>query len=94
MCVWVCITVLIYIMSDIRKVVIIIYIGNYHHDIRQSNNNLCPLVPCRMDRYMKSVQRGKATATPELVKLWGSEAGSDRVANSVDLDFVCTGCPL
>jgi len=47
-----------------------------------------------MDRYMKSVQRGKATATPELVKLWGSEAGSDRVANSVDLDFVCTGCPL
>ena len=36
---------------------------------------------CRMDRYFKSVQRGKATATPEVVKLWGSDSGSGRVAS-------------
>ena len=33
---------------------------------------------------MKGVQKGKVTATPELVKLWGSEAGSYRVANRVN----------
>ena len=36
-----------------------------------------------MDRYMKSVQKGKATASPELVKLWGTDAGSYRAANIV-----------
>ena len=93
MCVWVCIPVLIYIMSDIRKVVIIIYIGNYHHDIRQSNNNLCPLVPCRMDRYMKSVQRGKPRQPQSLLSFGEVKLGVTGL-QTVDLDFVCTGCPL
>ena len=36
-----------------------------------------PPIQCRMDRYMKNVHKGKVKADPELIKLWGTNAGRD-----------------